>query len=120
MKTISISKWTDWADIANSATLAGGKDVDCSWLGVDTTNTDNAILSYNNDKIDSQIFESQFSNQNFLQIKKAAEIKNIQGLRANEYPPITDYLDGIVKNDQQQIEAYIQACLDVKAKYPKS
>ena len=39
--------------------------------------------------------------------------------RAAEYPPFTDYLDGIVKGDQAQIDAYISACLAVKAKYPK-
>jgi hypothetical protein len=39
--------------------------------------------------------------------------------RANEYPPITDYLDGVVKGNQAQIQSYIDACLAVKAKYPK-
>jgi hypothetical protein len=39
--------------------------------------------------------------------------------RKAEYPPIEDYLDGVVKNDQSQIKAYIAACLAVKAKYPK-
>jgi hypothetical protein len=39
--------------------------------------------------------------------------------RAVEYPPITDYIDGIVKGDQAQVQAYIDACLAVKAKYPK-
>jgi hypothetical protein len=39
--------------------------------------------------------------------------------RAAEYPPITDYIDGIVKGDQDQIDAYIAACQAVKAKYPK-
>ena len=39
--------------------------------------------------------------------------------RAAEYPPMTDYLDGIVKGDQAQVQAYIDACLAVKAKYPK-
>ncbi len=39
--------------------------------------------------------------------------------RAAEYPPMSDYLDGIVKGDQAQIDAYIAACLAVKAKYPK-
>lgn len=42
-----------------------------------------------------------------------------QRLRAPEYPPITDYLDGLVKDDQAQIDAYIAACQAVKAKYPK-
>jgi hypothetical protein len=39
--------------------------------------------------------------------------------RAAEYPPITDYLDGVVKGDQEQIDAYIAACQAVKTKYPK-
>jgi len=39
--------------------------------------------------------------------------------RASEYPPITDYLDGVVKGDQTQIDKYIADCLAVKAKYPK-
>ena len=39
--------------------------------------------------------------------------------RASEYPPITDYLDGVVKGDQSQIDKYIADCQAVKAKYPK-
>ena len=39
--------------------------------------------------------------------------------RASEYPPITDYLDGVVKGDQVQIDKYIADCQAVKAKYPK-
>ena len=39
--------------------------------------------------------------------------------RAAEYPPITDYLDGVVKGDQAQIDKYLADCQAVKAKYPK-
>jgi len=39
--------------------------------------------------------------------------------RARKYPPINDYLDGVVKGDQAQIDAYIAACRAVKEKYPK-
>jgi hypothetical protein len=39
--------------------------------------------------------------------------------RAAEYPPFTDYLDGIAKGDQAQIDKYIADCLAVKTKYPK-
>jgi len=39
--------------------------------------------------------------------------------RASEYPPITDYLDGIAKGDQAQIAKYIADCQAVKTKYPK-
>ena len=40
-------------------------------------------------------------------------------LRAAAYPPVTDYLDGLVKGDTAQMQAYVDACLAVKAKYPK-
>ena len=40
-------------------------------------------------------------------------------LRAREYPPITDYIDGIVKGDNAQVQAYIDACNAIKNKYPK-
>lgn len=49
--------------------------------------------------------------------------------RAAEYPPITEYLDAQVKINsgdetliaagQIQQQTYIQACLEVKTKYPK-
>ena len=39
--------------------------------------------------------------------------------RAAEYPSFTDYLDGIVKGDNAQVQAYIDACNAVKNKYPK-
>jgi hypothetical protein len=39
--------------------------------------------------------------------------------RANEYPDFKEYLDGIVKGDDAQIQKYINDCLVVKAKYPK-
>jgi hypothetical protein len=40
--------------------------------------------------------------------------------RSNEYPDFKEYLDGIVKGDDAQIQKYINDCLAVKAKYPKN
>lgn len=40
-------------------------------------------------------------------------------LRKEEYPDFFEYLDGVVKNDQEQIKSYIDKCLAVKEKYPK-
>jgi hypothetical protein len=40
-------------------------------------------------------------------------------LRARDYPDFREYLDGIVKGDQAQVQAYIDSCLAVKEKYPK-
>lgn len=42
-----------------------------------------------------------------------------QRKRAPEYPPIADFLDAWVKQDEQALEAYRQQCLSVKNKYPK-
>ena len=39
--------------------------------------------------------------------------------RQAEYPSFIDYLDGVVKSDQAQIDKYIADCNAVKAKYPK-
>ena len=46
-------------------------------------------------------------------------IPTYKELRAKEYPDYREYLDGIVKGDQAQIDKYIADCLAVKAKYPK-
>lgn len=56
--------------------------------------------------------EQRFAHFDFLTWKYKVD-------RAQEYPPITDYIDGVVKGDQEQIDAYIEACQAIKAKYPK-
>lgn len=52
-------------------------------------------------------------------VKKEYADTEYQRLRAKEYPPITEYLDAVVKGDQEQMQAYIDACLSIKIKYPK-
>jgi hypothetical protein len=39
--------------------------------------------------------------------------------RQAEYPSFIDYLDGVVKGDQAQIDKYIADCQTVKDEYPK-
>jgi hypothetical protein len=39
--------------------------------------------------------------------------------RQAEYPNVIDYIDGVVKGDQAQIDKYIADCLAVKERYPK-
>ena len=43
----------------------------------------------------------------------------IQDARRRDYPPMTDYVDGIVKSDAAQVQTYIDACLAVKARNVK-
>lgn len=67
----------------------------------------------------------KFINDEWIQVWEVTPASNdeilqrVLELRANEYPPMSDYLDGVVKGDQAQIDKYIADCLAVKAKYPK-
>jgi hypothetical protein len=58
-------------------------------------------------------------NAEITRLQAEYDAKQYQRDRAKEYPPITDYLDGIVKGDTAQVQAYIDACNAVKTKYPK-
>ena len=53
-------------------------------------------------------------------LRPVAPAPTYSELRAAEYPPYTDYIDGVVKGDQAQIDTYIAACLAVKALHPKA
>ena len=62
---------------------------------------------------------SIFTEEQIALFSAHAEANAYKAKRQQEYPPITDYLDAVVKGDQAQIDAYIAACQAVKAKYPK-
>jgi hypothetical protein len=63
--------------------------------------------------------KSIFTEEQIAQFTIEAEKNAYKAKRQQEYPPVTDYLDAIVKGDQAGIDAYITACNAVKAKYPK-
>lgn len=71
------------------------------------------VVEPSNKPTDNEIEQEQ------TRLNAIYESKNYQRKRASEYPEITDYLDGIVKGDQAQVQAYIDACLAIKEKYPK-
>ena len=53
------------------------------------------------------------------QANEVERLNLVKANRANEYPDFKEYLDGIVKGDNAQVQKYINDCLAVKAKYPK-
>ena len=63
---------------------------------------DNNEVTYDNAAVEAEVLANAYKEK-----------------RVTEYPPITDYLDGIVKGDDTQVQKYIDDCLAVKAKYPK-
>jgi hypothetical protein len=54
-----------------------------------------------------------------LELKAEIDANEYKEKRQAEYPSFIEYLDGIVKGDQAQIDKYIADCQAVKAKYPK-
>ena len=78
--------------------------------GADAYDADGNIVVLNEALVQSKIAEME------LQFER----NKYKSLRAAEYPDFRDYLDGIVKNDQAQIDAYVAACQAVKDKYPKT
>jgi len=54
-----------------------------------------------------------------LELKAEINANEYKEKRQAEYPSFIEYLDGIVKGDQAQIDKYIADCQAVKAKYPK-
>ena len=54
-----------------------------------------------------------------VRLKEEYENNKYQRDRKVEYPPMEDYLDGIVKGDTAQVDKYISDCLAVKTKFPK-
>jgi len=67
-----------------------------------------AITDLEADQLRTANAQSRFDTLNYVDKRRA------------EYPPITDYLDAVVKGDQEGIDVYIATCQAVKAKYPKS
>ena len=64
--------------------------------------------------VDANLVQTELS-----RLQANYDAKEYKRKRAAEYPPITDYIDGVVKGDEAQVQAYIDACNAVKAKYPK-
>jgi len=56
--------------------------------------------------------------QTLLESQRESRMTYAQKRKA-EYPDIYDYIDGVVKDDQEQINKYIADCQAVKDKYSK-
>lgn len=84
-------------------------------------NTEKPIVGFDKTVIESNpVFDTTWK-QVWLVADASPEehLARVLSARAKEYPPIEDYLDGVVKGDELQINKYINDCLAVKAKYPK-
>jgi hypothetical protein len=72
--------------------------------GVEKPEVDLFLTTYNEQ---DTLLNAEYDAQDYARKRKA------------EYPPMEDYLDGVVKGDNAQITKYIDDCQAVKFKYPK-
>lgn len=85
-----------------------------------------AQVSVNEDDINQITWHNEtapIDNQTILNKKEeliiAYKANEYQRQRTKEYPDFKEYLDGIVKGDNAQVQKYINDCLAIKQKYPK-
>jgi len=81
--------------------------------------SDNASIPADEQNTDFAAYIQWLSEGNTPESADIPPAPTYQELRAAAYPAHSDYLDGIVKGDAAQVQAYIDACLAVKAKFPK-
>jgi hypothetical protein len=84
--------------------------------GAEWTITEDGLVWHDTNQ--TQPTEKEISDE-IIRLQADYDSKQYQRSRVAEYPDFRDYLDGVVKGDQNQIDAYIAACQAVKAKYPK-
>jgi hypothetical protein len=103
---------TQWVKVENGQILLGPMNYKHDDSYVEYVEVLNLTHPYSRVNVDIAMVDGKC-------VKTVTGISDYRVQREAEYPPVTDYLDGIVKGDQAQIAAYIAACQAVKAKYPK-
>jgi hypothetical protein len=103
---------TQWAKVENGQIVSGPSTYKPDDTYVEYVEVLNLTQPYSRVNVDIALVDGKC-------VKTVTSVPDYRAQREAEYPPITDYLDGIVKGDQAQIDAYIAACQAVKAKYPK-
>lgn len=88
-----------------------------TWNNITYTDSPLSIIQSKDENNGKALYE--FLGMSFVEAEKIHNNYVILCRRFDEYPHFSEYLDGIVKGDQEQINKYIADCLSVKEKYPK-
>jgi len=99
---MSVNKLDAILAIKSDAEVVSVADGSLNWLDGNPTN----------------ITEEQISAKT-IELQAEYDAQDYARKRKEAYPDIYDYMDGIVKNDQTQINKYIADSQAVKARYPK-
>ena len=73
-----------------------------------------------------QIFDTNTKEWKYIEFIPLDKNKNVfedvltySDVRKLEYPEMVEYIDGIVKNNELQVQEYIDKCIEVKNKWSK-
>ena len=78
----------------------------------------NETIHWHEDSPVTQPSDTDIANE-VTRLQAEYDALEYQRKRQSEYPPMADYLDAIVKDDDTQKQKYIDDCKTVKEKYPK-
>ena len=76
------------------------------------------VLEWDNSNEETKPSDTAIANE-VTRLQAEYDALEYQRKRQAEYPPMADYLDAIVKDDDTQKQKYINDCKAVKEKYPK-
>jgi hypothetical protein len=76
------------------------------------------VLEWDNSNEEAKPSDTEINNE-ITRLQAEYDALEYQRKRQSEYPPMADYLDAIVKEDDTQKQKYIDDCKAVKEKYPK-
>jgi hypothetical protein len=71
------------------------------------------LTGFEFDRVAASLPPGDYSGERLAVLAEAVRLE-----RKAEYPPIEDYIDGVVKGDDAQVAAYKAKCLAVKAAHP--
>lgn len=100
----------------NLRTIVIGQKPDCSGY---LLLADTVVQEFKKQTSVPEGYDFIFRQEWGLKITEEMIHRVIDTLRKESYPPMSDYLDAKVKGDAAAEKAYLDACLAVKAKYPK-
>jgi hypothetical protein len=101
-----------WVKLEDGKIVSGPSDYKPDDTYVEYVEVLNLTPPYTRVNVETAMVDGKF-------VKTVTSIPDYRVQREAEYPLMADYIDGVVKGDQAQIDAYIAACQAVKAKYPK-
>ena len=116
---MSVSLKDNWASDENKKAVENELSIILLDIKNNTENSGYTSLFCDYVEIGIDEFLSKYKPVDVSEQMKQWKLDNYQILRKPIYPDIAEYIDAMVKGDNNSILEYIDKCLAVKEKYPK-